>query len=98
MTALPEDEAWTFDDIEAGVCDVLAEVLERPAGTIRPGSPLDEGLGVDSLALIQAQVSIEERFGVVMPDIDEDALTDLRTVEDLVRPVADQALGRRPGD
>ena len=55
---------------------------------------MDEGLGVDSLALIETQVGIEERFGVVMPDIDEDSVAHFHTVKDLVQAVAELLQGR----
>lgn len=81
---------WSTAEIETEICVILAEVLEKPVGQIRPDTLLDEGLGVDSLALIETQVGIEERFGVVMPDIDEESVTHFRTVRDLVQPVMDQ--------
>lgn len=94
MTIHPHLEAdWHAEEIEEGVRAVLSEVLERPLGSIRIDTPLDEGLGVDSLALIQAQVGIEERFGVVMPEIDENAVAEQRTVEDLIKIVAAQSQG-----
>jgi len=91
--SLDQDETWSRDDIEDGVCDILAQVLERPAGSVGAGMPLDEGLGVDSLALIQAQVGIEEHFGVVMPEIEEGTQDGLHTVDDLVRLVAARSQG-----
>ena len=95
MTMVEEHrETWGLDDIEREVRTILADVLEKPLRTIRPDSPLDEGLGVDSLALIETQVSIEERFGVVMPDIDEESVTHFRTVKDLVQAVAEQLRSR----
>ena len=81
---------WSAAEIEAEICAILVQVLEKPVGKIRPDTLLDEGLGVDSLALIETQVGIEERFGVVMPDIDEESVTQFRTVRDLVQPVLDQ--------
>ena len=90
---LDREVAWRDEEIEDGICAILAEVLEKPAASIRIDTPLDEGLGVDSLALIQAQVGIEERFGVVMPEIDEHAMTETRTVNDLIRAVAAQSKG-----
>ena len=90
-------ETWGLGDIEREIRAILAKVLEKPVRTIRLDSPLDEGLGVDSLALIETQVSIEERFGVVMPDGDEESVTRFHTVKDLVQAVAEQ-LGSRMND
>ncbi len=88
---LYKDETWSFDEIKEGVCDILAQILERPAGTIRSDALLEEGLGVDSLTLIQTQIGVEDHFDIVTPDIDEGTLEDLRTVDDLVRWVAEQS-------
>ena len=91
---MEQRETWSLGDIEREIRAILAQVLEKPVGSIRPDTPLDEGLGVDSLALIETQVGIEERFGVVMPDIDEDSVTHFHTVKDLVQAVAEQLQGR----
>ena len=83
-------ETWSRDEIQDAVCGILAEVLEKPIGAVQPESLLDEGLGADSMALIEAQVGIEEHFGVVMPDIDEVPALRLESVEDLVHLVAER--------
>ena len=88
---LYKDETWSIEDIKEGVCDILAQILERPAGTIPLDSLLEDGLGVDSLALIQTQIGIEDHFDIVTPEIDEGTLEALRTVKDLVRWVATHA-------
>ena len=51
------------------MCDILAQILERPAGTIRLDTHLEEDLGVDSLALVQTQIGIDEHFDLATPDI-----------------------------
>lgn len=81
---LYKDETWSFDEIKEGVCDILAQILERPAGTIRLDARLEEGLGVDSLALIQTQIGVEDHFDIATPEMDEATLEELRTVRDLV--------------
>ncbi len=87
-----------IDDIREGVCDILAQILERPAGTIGLESHLEDGLGVDSLALIQTQIGIEDHFDIVTHEIDEETLDELRTVNDLVRWVAAYVQGGRVAD
>lgn len=94
---LYKDETWSLDDIKEGVCDILAQILERPAGTIRLDTLLEDGLGVDSLALIQTQIGIEDHFDVVTPELDEEVLEELRTVMDLVRWVVRQVRRDRAG-
>ena len=90
---LDQDETWSIEEIKDGVSDILAQVLERPAGTIRADMLLADGLGVDSLALIQTQIGIEDHFGAVAPDFDESTLEELRTVRDLVWWVVEQVRG-----
>ena len=86
-----QDETWSIDDIKEGVCDILAQILELPTGTVRLDALLEDGLGVDSLALIQTQIGIEDHFDIVTPELDEAVLDELRTVKDLVRWVVKHA-------
>ncbi len=88
---LYKDETWSADELTDGVCDILAQILERPAGTIRLDTHLEEDLGVDSLALVQTQIGIDEHFDITTPEMDEATLEELRTVKDLVRWVARHA-------
>ena len=88
---LYKDETWSADELTEGVCDILAQILERPAGTIRLDTHLEEDLGVDSLALVQTQIGIDEHFDLATPEMDEATLEELRTVKDLVRWVARHA-------
>ena len=88
---LYKDHVWSADDITEGVCDILAQILEKPAGTIRLDTRLEDELGVDSLALVQTQIGIEDHFDISTPEMDEETLEDLRTVEDLVSWVSAHA-------
>ncbi len=88
---LYKDHVWSADDITEGVCDILAQILERPAGTIRLDTRLEDELGVDSLALVQTQIGIEDHFDISTPEMDEETLEDLRTVKDLVSWVSAHA-------
>ncbi len=88
---LYKDDIWNVEDLAEGVCDILAQIVDRPAGTIRLDTELEEELGVDSLALVQTQIGIEDHFDIATPDMDEATLETLRTVKDLVRWVARHA-------
>ena len=92
---LYKDETWSIDDIKEGVCDILAQILELPTGTIRLEAHLEDGLGVDSLILVQTQIGIEDHFDIVTPELDEEVLDELRTVMDLVRWVVRCVRGGR---
>lgn len=95
---LYKEETWSLDDIKEGVCEILAQILEQPTGTIRLDARLEDGLGVDSLALIQTQIGIEDHFDIVTPDLDEQMLDEMRTVMDLVRWVVRCVRGGRVAD
>ncbi|GAB4002900.1 acyl carrier protein [Nocardioides ultimimeridianus] len=53
-------------DVPDGIAEILAEVLDIDSATVRPDQPL-VGLGVDSLALIEVVISVEQTFGVKIP-------------------------------
>jgi acyl carrier protein len=56
------------DDVHTDIAELLAQIIEVPAGDITPQARLVEDLGVDSLSLLELVIGIEERFGVVIPD------------------------------
>ena len=64
---------------------VVAHHLQRPVDEIRPGADIQTELSLDSLTLIEINVSLEEHFGVALIDFADD--TDIRTVGDVVRYV-----------
>jgi acyl carrier protein len=56
-----------------------------PAVSIESGSLLNDDLGLDSLAVVEIILKIEDTYGLI---VDEDEATALRTVGDLARYVA----------
>ena len=78
-------EDTTHEDIAAEVRAVVAETLEVPAGEVRPRHELEADLGVDSLAMIQIGVALEEALAFRAPDIADAGSHPLpRTVGELV--------------
>ena len=69
---------------------IIADTLERPMAEVPLTARLEGGLGVDSLAMIEIGIALEERFRIAMPDLDSPACAHLETVEDLARLVAAQ--------
>ena len=63
------DDTWTR--IER----VLREVAPLPPRPLRPDDRLVEDLGLDSMALVNAVVALEEAFGLELP---QDRLHELR--------------------
>lgn len=72
-------------DLHVRLLELSADTLELPRTELVPDALLGDDLGIDSLAAIEWGMTIEETFGVSLP---EDAWGYVRTygmVEDLVR-------------
>ena len=63
-------------------------------GDLAGSARLDEDLGLDSLALTEVLLALEDELAISIPD---PVQTELRTLDDLVSVVASQLDGR-PGD
>ncbi|WP_344566852.1 acyl carrier protein [Streptomyces axinellae] len=68
-----------MDSVHGYVIAVLTEKFEVPSDSIRPGLTLAE-LGLDSLAVTELLVTLQEHYGTSAP---EDALSAEATPEDL---------------
>jgi acyl carrier protein len=68
---------------EAEIRRLLAEVCALDPSSLRADAPLIE-YGLDSARAIDLLVSLEETFGVEIPDL---AARDMRTLDDIVRYV-----------
>lgn len=79
---LPPEDPWE------GVRAVLVEVLDRPEEAVTPDASLEAALGVDSLAMIEIAVRLEERFGIAFPPSASPADLSIETGRDLARFVA----------
>ncbi len=65
----------------AEVKTVLAKQLRKSEDIIKPESRIIEDLGADSLNILMLLMTIEEDFGIKVPD---EELADFRTVGDVV--------------
>lgn len=63
------------------VTKLLAEQLNVDVKDIKPTSKIVEDLGADSLDMIEMLMSLEEQFGISVPD---DQVAGLKTVKDIV--------------
>lgn len=70
-------------NLVALVESIAAELGPEQLSRVQLDSVISE-LGIDSLAMAQIVLELEERLGVTIPD---DELSDVVTVEDLVRIV-----------
>ncbi|MFI8849087.1 acyl carrier protein [Streptomyces sp. 891-h] len=69
-----------MDPVHAYVTTVLTDKFEVPSDEVRPGVTLTE-LGLDSLAVTELLVTVQEHYGTGAPD---DAVTGEATPEDVV--------------
>ena len=87
---MPDTHMVTRDVVARQLCDLIVESRPKLATLVTPRSPLTRELGIDSLAMIETVIRIEERFGIAMPDFEEFDPERVLTVEDL----ADMVLER----
>ena len=66
-----------FEEIK----DILAENLDLDPNTIEMTSDLANDLGADSLDAIDIVMSLEDQYGIEVPD---SAIENMKTVEDIV--------------
>ena len=78
------------ESVATAVCEIIATTLNIPRTSVTTTTGLDNDLGIDSMALIETQVAIEERFGITMLDVDEMEARDPKVVDDLVDVVLEQ--------
>ena len=66
--------------------EMIADQLEIDAEDITYDSNILDDLGADSLDVVDLVMSIEDEFGMEVPD---EALENIRTIEDMVQYIED---------
>ena len=84
-----------LEEIGREVRNIIAGALKRPVDQVPLNASLESGLGIDSLAMIEINIALEERFRFAMPDMASPAEANLKTVEDLARFVAAQLVQQK---
>ena len=87
---MPDTHVITREIVAQQLCDIIVENRPKLAQRITPQSPLTRELGMNSLAMIETVIRIEERFNIAMPDFEEFDPARVLTVEEL----ADMVLER----
>ena len=64
------------------VASLIAEQLNKPVEEITAEKEIVKDLGADSLDVVEMIMTLEEQFGITIPE--EDAIT-IKTVEDIVK-------------
>ena len=77
--------AATQETIIAGLAEIIEEVTGIEPSEVTPEKSFVDDLDIDSLSMVEIAVQAEDKFGVKIPD---DALADLKTVEDAVTYIA----------
>ena len=86
-----------IEEIGREVRAIIAGALKRPVEQVPLNAPLEGGLGIDSLAMIEINIALEEKFRFAMPDMASPAEANLNTVEDLARFVQAQLARQKKG-
>jgi acyl carrier protein len=82
------NERPSLDDLGRQVREIVAGALQRSVDEVPLSAKLESGLGIDSMAMIEINMALEERFRFAMPDMASPAEANLTTVEDLVKLVS----------
>ena len=71
------DKANTIDKVK----DIIAKQLSVKPEEIKNDSNIAEELGADSLDLVEILMSLEDEFGISIPD---EAIPNIKTINDIV--------------
>ena len=66
------------------VKDILAKQLRIDVNTIEDDTNIVDDIGADSLDIVEMLMSIEENFGIIVPDEDVQSLRTVRDVADYI--------------
>ena len=68
-------------ELTAKVTEIIANQLSVPAEKVKGDTNIAEELGADSLDLVEILMSLEDEFGISIPD---EAIPQIKTVDDIV--------------
>jgi acyl carrier protein len=91
VTSPSEDNVRSDGEFAAEVRRIVAETQQLPVDAVGAELDLEADLGVDSLALIEIAVALEQSLGVRALEVDEVDQRALVTVGDLIGFVAREA-------
>lgn len=90
----PQAASGGDPEIARVVRTIIAERCGIDVEAVTPDLSLENGLGVDSLALIEINVALEERFQIVAPDFAAPDQPAIHTVGDIIAFVEAQLAAR----
>ena len=70
-----------MENIKEKVTEIIANQLSVSADKIKEDTNIAEELGADSLDLVEILMSLEDEFGISIPD---EAIPNIKTIADIV--------------
>lgn len=74
-----------MEKLKSTIVKIIAKELSIPKRSIKGEASIQEDLGADSLDVINIVMAIESKFNI---EIDEDALSEFNTVDDIVKKLS----------
>ena len=74
--------------MEKKILKLIAEKLNKKVEEIKPELRLVEDLGADSLDIVEMIITLEDEFGITLPD---DQVANMKTVEDITKYIVKNA-------
>ena len=74
--------------MEEKIVKLIAEKLGKKVEDIKPASRLVEDLGADSLDVVEMIITLEDEFGITLPD---DQVANMKTVADITTYIVNNA-------
>ena len=68
-------------EINEKVTEIIANQLSVPVAKVKGDTNIAEELGADSLDLVEILMSLEDEFGISIPD---EAIPQIKTIKDVV--------------
>ncbi|WP_437679207.1 acyl carrier protein [Sorangium sp. So ce131] len=90
----PKSASAGDPEIAREIRTIIAQRCGMSVEAVTPDLSLENGLGVDSLALIEINVALEERFQIVAPDFAAPDQAQIHTVGDVIAFVEAQLAAR----
>ncbi len=78
--------------VAALVTGILADILGRPVSELTPEQELVQGLGMDSLALYEFVIELEEQYKIQISDEDIDRV---QTIQDVIHEIEQRQNARK---
>ncbi len=70
------------------VCKMLSDQLAISVDTIKPESEVVKDLGADSLDVVELMMTIEDEYGVTLPEGDVENIKTVQDIVDLLEKIA----------